>query len=582
MQTNSPTHTIGDTIQVQRYLEALQHSDGVTLYLDDDDHESCPARLLTARPGETLCLELGGDSRAFETYSCADGTAFRLVGEVEGAMVQTSAMALCEQQCDTDSGQRLCTYPETLEVAYRRDAFRAELTRTMYVPVDLVIPHRGKAVHGVLRNLSLGGCLVEVAMSDGVLLLEQQETLALTVHFPNGQELEAQGCIRHVGPDSGRHAALVRCQFVSISNALQRRLWYVAMEIERQHACERNRHVPAKPSRVFQAALEPSPLFQTTPEFMKRHGAGVKRRAAGAGPLGQVVSRIVTALEAQLLQLLGGGTVAVNPLLEQSHALIRQLGEGRDPLLYDIARRSGHHVLVQHGLAVAARLACLSISHDIETRRLPAVVACALFHDFGKAMLPAGIRQSGEPLDRTQRQTLSTHVQLLIDRLEGRELLSDDIVRSVVAQGNERLDGSGYPEALTRDELPPLARMMAVVDVADAMRRDRADRPALAQNEVHRHLLLAGDQLDRQWTRRYIGSFGLAPVGTLAKYSGGKLGWVQRLNENAEPAQVEIVMDLSKVRKHLERARVAYHDDIARLGSFEGAVDPREYGLELS
>jgi HD-GYP domain-containing protein (c-di-GMP phosphodiesterase class II) len=48
----------------------------------------------------------------------------------------------------------------------------------------------------------------------------------------------------------------------------------------------------------------------------------------------------------------------------------------------------------------------------------------------------------------------------------------------MIRQHHERLDGSGYPDGLTRDEILPEARILAVADVVEAMISHRPYRPA--------------------------------------------------------------------------------------------------------
>ena len=52
-------------------------------------------------------------------------------------------------------------------------------------------------------------------------------------------------------------------------------------------------------------------------------------------------------------------------------------------------------------------------------------------------------------------------------------------VAEVALQHHERLDGSGYPEGLSGEEILPEARIVAVADVVEAMCTHRPYRPAL-------------------------------------------------------------------------------------------------------
>lgn len=568
MEHRQPTQNIDDAGQIQQMLEALQQSDGVNLYLDDFNNGPWQVRILAVQPGQALRLELDRPSESKPVL--AAGIPFRLVGEAGGAMVRTAPLTLTDQDTTVGRGQCLCTYPDALEAAFRRSTFRAALTPDMPVLIEFTLSQRGTSVRGMLKNLSLGGCLVEVPMADGVRLAQQEAGVALTAHFPSGEKLEVVARILHIRPDQSWNAALAGCQFAPASPSLERRLWYLAQEVERHNAYEQ-----ATSTRV-----KPSALFQATPAFMQRAAADAQEQSSNATSLRYVLQGVATSLNAQLLQIHAGAVIATKPLLRQSAVLIEQLRQNRDALLYEICCLDEQPVLVRHGLAVAARLAHMAISNRVEIKRLAAIVACALIHDFGKALLPAALTKSRMPLSEQQRSILATHVQSLIDRLDDSTVLPIDIVTAVIAQANERLDGSGYPNALAQHDLPQLARMMAVVDAADAMRRDRADRNAWPQHEVHEHLLRTSKQFDGDWVRSYIKHFGLMPVGSLVEYPSGKLAWVQRLDAQGNPAQVEVVMDRTKHHQRMPHPRIVNGSDLQWLGRPESTVDPREYGLE--
>ena len=59
---------------------------------------------------------------------------------------------------------------------------------------------------------------------------------------------------------------------------------------------------------------------------------------------------------------------------------------------------------------------------------------------------------------------------------------------SVVRHHHEKLDGSGYPDSLTADQIPMVARIMAVVDIYDALITDRPYRKGMSQAEAIRIL----------------------------------------------------------------------------------------------
>ncbi|MGQ9701521.1 MAG: HD-GYP domain-containing protein [bacterium] len=80
-------------------------------------------------------------------------------------------------------------------------------------------------------------------------------------------------------------------------------------------------------------------------------------------------------------------------------------------------------------------------------------------------------------------------------------------ILDVIYAHHERVDGTGYPEGLKREEIPLLARILAVADAYDAMLSRRPYRPAKTKIEAIKELLNARDkQLDAQIVDKFRGN----------------------------------------------------------------------------
>jgi HD-GYP domain-containing protein (c-di-GMP phosphodiesterase class II) len=101
----------------------------------------------------------------------------------------------------------------------------------------------------------------------------------------------------------------------------------------------------------------------------------------------------------------------------------------------------------------------------------------ASLHDLGKIAVPAEILNRPGALSSAERDIVRSHSEI------GHRILAEaelpDVVTDVVRHHHERLDGSGYPDALAGGEISPAARIVAVADVLDAMSSHRPYRPAL-------------------------------------------------------------------------------------------------------
>lgn len=160
-----------------------------------------------------------------------------------------------------------------------------------------------------------------------------------------------------------------------------------------------------------------------------------------------------------------------------------QVVEMRDPYT------AGHERRVAR-LAVRIARALDMSDEDVEILDLAARV-----HDVGKIAVPAEILARPGRLQPTEMSIIQTHPVVGHGILRSVDVESP--LAEIVLQHHERLDGSGYPRGLKGDQILPVAKVLAVADVVEAMASHRPYRPALgietALAEVKAH---AGTKFD--------------------------------------------------------------------------------------
>jgi HD-GYP domain-containing protein (c-di-GMP phosphodiesterase class II) len=105
------------------------------------------------------------------------------------------------------------------------------------------------------------------------------------------------------------------------------------------------------------------------------------------------------------------------------------------------------------------------------------VYLCGLVHDIGKIGLPAGLLEKAGPLTLEERRQMEMHSEIGEQILRNVDDYSE--IATLVRHHHERVDGLGYPDRLAGDEIPLLARLIAVADAYNAMTSDRPYRDAL-------------------------------------------------------------------------------------------------------
>jgi cyclic di-GMP phosphodiesterase len=123
----------------------------------------------------------------------------------------------------------------------------------------------------------------------------------------------------------------------------------------------------------------------------------------------------------------------------------------------------------------------LSAQHDFRAHltpeRIDLLSSLAPLHDIGKVGIPDTVLNKPGPLNADELVKMRRHPELgreVILKAEARVGVRDDatlaMAKDIVYTHHERWDGTGYPQGLRGADIPVAGRVMAVVDVYDAVR----------------------------------------------------------------------------------------------------------------
>ena len=124
----------------------------------------------------------------------------------------------------------------------------------------------------------------------------------------------------------------------------------------------------------------------------------------------------------------------------------------------------------------------------------------ALLHDIGKIGIPDAV------LTKPARLTDEEYMQIRNHPVIGSMILDGITTIPSIATGakyhHERYDGKGYPDGLSGEQIPEMARIIAVADTYDAMTSRRTYKKVITQAEARAELERSmGTQLDPEITR---------------------------------------------------------------------------------
>jgi putative nucleotidyltransferase with HDIG domain len=128
-------------------------------------------------------------------------------------------------------------------------------------------------------------------------------------------------------------------------------------------------------------------------------------------------------------------------------------------------------------------------------------------HDIGKIGTREDILNKPGPLTADEFQHIKAHTALG-ERILAPFLAESPMVLRIVRSHHERLDGAGFPDGLVGTQIPPEARIVAVVDAFDAMTTHRAYRASRSPEDAVRELQsCAGTHFDADAVNAFVRAF---------------------------------------------------------------------------
>lgn len=198
----------------------------------------------------------------------------------------------------------------------------------------------------------------------------------------------------------------------------------------------------------------------------------------------EILINVANALERRRLNLLG--QEYERSLELQVEQRTKQVREREEEIIFRLLSATGHrddetgaHVrrIGLYACEMAKKLGWKS--RDAEQIRLAAPM-----HDVGKIGIPDNILRKPGRYTPEEFEIMKKHTEIGARILDGSNVPLIQMAKDIALCHHERWDGSGYPKGLEKEQIPESARIVAVVDVYDALVHDRIYRPALTEEEA--------------------------------------------------------------------------------------------------
>jgi len=203
----------------------------------------------------------------------------------------------------------------------------------------------------------------------------------------------------------------------------------------------------------------------------------------------------------------------------------------------------------------------------------------ALLHDIGQAKMPQGVLSKPSQLNDNEMQVVKKHVAQSLGLVKGEKGITP-LMLDMIVNHHERLDGSGYPRGITAEKLSRPARIMAIVDVYDAITADRPHQMGEEPISALRYLLANKQLFDSELVQRFIKCLGVHPVGSIVKLNNERLALVMEGNQD-NPIKPKVKIFYNAKHKHHITAKDVHLSEEHEL-KIISSIKPLDYQLNLA
>jgi len=231
-----------------------------------------------------------------------------------------------------------------------------------------------------------------------------------------------------------------------------------------------------------------------------------------------------------------------------------------------------------HSVAVCGLMIALGKTLGMSGRDLKDVGIAGLMHDVGKALIPNEVLNKPGKLTDEEFEVMKGHPRKgweVLNVAEGANAIALD----VCLHHHERVDGKGYPERLSGDNLTLFARMGALCDVYDALTSNRCYKAGWEPAETIRKMAEWREgHFDEKVFQAFVKTIGIYPSGSLVRLKSGRLAIVLEQRSKSLLTPVVKVFFSTKSNAPIMPEML----DLSRSQeTIVSAEDPTQWGFDL-
>lgn len=171
------------------------------------------------------------------------------------------------------------------------------------------------------------------------------------------------------------------------------------------------------------------------------------------------------------------------------------------------------HYTQGHSQSVSRLAAQIAQDIGLEKEELEEIRLAGILHDIGKIGVPESVLNKPSGLTPEEFELIKSHTTLGERILAPLKFKAIEAIKKIVRHHHERIDGKGYPDGLSGEDIPIGARIITIADCFDTIISDRAYKKASPLEEALAELRRGrGTQFDAKLLDSFLNSLAKAPT----------------------------------------------------------------------
>jgi putative nucleotidyltransferase with HDIG domain len=299
----------------------------------------------------------------------------------------------------------------------------------------------------------------------------------------------------------------------------------------------------------------------------------------------QVHSRTRSQLDSMFNDARMGRSIDVTGAKEVVSDMVDSIVRNPDAMQWLTNLRKRDEYTAIHSLNVCIFALTFGRYLGLEETELNELGIGALLHDIGKMRMPLEILNKEGKLTTEEYDIIRQHARHGYEILQQTPGLPPSTLE-IAYSHHERKKGNGYPRGLRDDEIPLFAKMVAIVDIYDAITSDRVYHHGMNTLDALKNMFEWREHdLDSDLVERFIRCLGIYPIGSLVELNTEEVGIVISVAQGRRlTPMVMLVRDAAKKTmlppKIIDLSRFMRGESEQAL-EVKKVLEPNAYGIDI-